>query len=102
MKLIIPTHHSRAIARISDALASCAPADADVARPETIRKDVHRSRQIEGEADAHLVVMLVNGLRDHFLAQAERCQRRGQKFASFPILLRNPLHPTTERPPNPL
>jgi len=97
VKLIVPTHHSRAIQRISDALAAHAPAGSEVARPETIRKDVHRSRQIAREDEGDLVVMLVNGLHDHFYYQADRCRSRGQKFAVVQIALRTTRQPSTSQ-----
>jgi hypothetical protein len=98
MKLIVPTHHSRAIQRISDALAADASLlGHEVARPETIRKDVHRSRPIEGEADGDVLVMLVNGLHDHFYYQADRCRKRGQKFAVVQIALRTTRQPSTNQ-----
>jgi hypothetical protein len=95
MKVIVPTHHSRAIARIGDALARFTTAE--VARPETVRKDSAHHWQIKGEADANLVVLLVNGLHDHFLAQAERCLSRGQRYAVVQIALRTTRHPSTNQ-----
>lgn len=97
MKLIVPTHHSRAIQRISDALAAGAPVGAEVSRPATLRNDTRRSRPLEGEERGDLVVMLVNGLHDRFEYQAERCKRRGQKYAVVQIALRTTRQPKTQQ-----
>lgn len=97
MKLIVPTHHSRAIQRISDALALHAPKGAEVARIPPIRKDTRRSAEIPGEADGDVVVLFANGLRDHQQALADRCVRRGQRVAVWQIALRTTRHPSTEQ-----
>lgn len=97
MKLIIPTHHSRAIQRMSDALAAGAPKGCEIARPETLRNDTRRSRPLENEEKGDVVVMLVNGLHDRFEYQAERCKRRGQKYAVAQIALRTTRQPKTQQ-----
>ncbi len=94
MKAIIPTHHSRAIERIGQALAQHAPASLEVARPCSITKE---SRGIEGEADADLVVFYCNGFRDRYAALAQRCLARGQRYAVVQIALRTTRHPNTKQ-----
>jgi hypothetical protein len=97
-RLLVPVHASRAIARIGDALALHAPDSAEVLvpRPETIQKFYRRDKPSDRESQADVVVMLVNGLHDHFLAQAARCRQRGQKYAVVQIALRTTRHPNTE------
>lgn len=95
MKVQIPTHHSRAIARIGDALAKYAPCE--VSRIPGMRKDTPRSWMVPGEESGDVVVMLVNGLHDHFQAQAERCLSRGQRYAVVQIALRTTRHPHTDQ-----
>lgn len=95
MRALIPLHHSRAIARIGDALAQYAPCE--VARIPGMRKDTPRSWMVPGEESGDVVVMLVNGLHDHFMAQAERCLARGQKYAVVQIALRTTRHPDTNQ-----
>jgi hypothetical protein len=52
---------------------------------------------MDGEADADLVVLLVNGMRDHWQAVADRCVARGQRYVVIQIALRTTRHPNTEQ-----
>ncbi len=93
MRVLVPTHDSRAIVRIGDALERSAPCE--VGRIAPIRKDTKASRHVPGEEDADLVVLFVNGMRDHQEALAARCRARGQRYAVVQIALRTTRHPRT-------
>jgi len=93
----VPTHYSRAIIRIGDALAKYAPSDVTVKRIPPMRKDTRRTVLVPGEADGDVVVIFANGLRDHQQALAERCIERGQKIAVVQIALRTTRHPHTSQ-----
>ena len=97
MIALVPTHYSRAIARIGDALAKYAPSDVAVKRIPPMRKDTRRTVLVPGEAEGDVVVIFANGLRDHQQALAERCIERGQKFAVVQIALRTTRHPHTSQ-----
>jgi hypothetical protein len=98
VKALIPTHHSRGIARIVDALAAYAPPDVSViGRPAPPRKDSKKSTELVGEQRADLIVLTCNGMRDHYQAIADRCLSRGQAYAVVQIALRTTRHPRTEQ-----
>ena len=97
MKALIPTHESRAIARIGDALAHYVPTGVEVQRIDQVRRDTRASREIPGEADGDLVVLYCNGWHDRYAALAERCLARGQKYAVVQIALRTTRHPSTDQ-----
>ena len=95
MRALIPAHDSRAIIRIGAALQKYAPGEVRLIPP--MRKDSKRSAQLPGEADGDLVVLPINGLRDHWQALAARCRARGQRYAVVQIALRTSRHPSTEQ-----
>lgn len=97
MKALVPTHHSRAIARIGDALAQHAPTNVVIDRIHPPRKDTRAHHRIPSEENSDLVVLFVNGLHDHFEALAERCLQRGQRYAVVQIALRTTRQPKTEQ-----
>ena len=95
MIAIVPAHPSRAIARIGDALALHAPGAAR--RIEVPKKDARRNWLVPGEDQGDVLVLMVNGWRDHYAAQAARALARGQKYAVVQIALRTTRHPRTEQ-----
>jgi len=93
IRAIVPTHHSRAIARIGAALATYAPADVEViGQPASLTKEC---REMAGEEHGDLVVLYANGLRDRYQGLADRCIARGQRYAVVQIALRTTRHPKT-------
>jgi len=95
MLAIVPRHESRAIVQIGEALAHWCPDD--VQRIEVPRKDSRRGWLVQGEDQGDLLVLFVNGMRDHYMAQAARARARGQKYAVVQIALRTTRHPRTEQ-----
>jgi len=96
MRVLVPTHYSRAIVRIGDALARHAPPGVEVARIPPCAKDSRRHWLVPGEDDGDLVVLFANGLHDHMEALAQRCVSRGQKYAVVQIALRTTRQPSTD------
>jgi len=96
MIALVPTHYSRAIIRISDALRDYSGFIA-IKHIPPMRKDSKRTSLIPGEDIGDIVVMLVNGLRDHHVELAKRCIARGQKYAVVQIALRTTRHPHTSQ-----
>ena len=92
----VPTHYSRAIARIGDALQEHSGVVA-VKRIPPMAKDSRRTHRVPGEDAGDVVVIFANGLRDHQQALAERCLERGQKYAVVQIALRTTRHPNTNQ-----
>lgn len=97
MIALVPTHYSRAIARIGDALERHAPEAVTVKRINPMRKDSRLDSLVPGEAEGDIVVLFCNGLRDHQQTLAERCLARGQRYAVVQIALRTTKHPSTDQ-----
>ena len=95
MIAIVPSHPSRAIARIGDALARHAPGEAR--RIEVPKRDARRNWLVPCEDQGDVLVLMVNGWHDHYAAQAARALARGQKYAVVQIALRTTRHPRTEQ-----
>lgn len=86
MRVLVPTHPSRAITRITDALARYAPCE--VGRIPRIERNSSLMREVPGERDGDVVVLTVTGMPDHQEALAARCLARGQRYAVVQTSLR--------------
>jgi len=93
MRVVIPTHYSRAIARIGDMLARYVPDEVNVVyRTNSLDKATDR---MDRERDGDLIIMFVNGMHDRYLSLARRCLARGQRYAVVQIAFRTTRHPKT-------
>jgi glycosyltransferase involved in cell wall biosynthesis len=95
MEAIIPTHHSKAIQRIGDALVQYAPKEIAIG-PRT--NSLGPAKQyMAHEKQGEFFVLFCNGSHDRYERLADRLRARGQKFAVMQIALRTTQKPNTEQ-----